>query len=113
MTIPVGGINDNPTLTLSGFAPFVYDPTQGDLLLEVIVVNQDIVPNFSGNGYNEADYEGTDTTRAFCVSGFTCHSGDIGALVTTFATTPEPSSLLLLGSGVLGLAGMGRRKLMQ
>jgi hypothetical protein len=34
-------------------------------------------------------------------------------LTTNFntSTTPEPSSLLLLGSGVLGLAGMIRRKL--
>jgi hypothetical protein len=30
---------------------------------------------------------------------------------TTIGTTPEPSSILLLGSGILGLAGLLRRKL--
>jgi hypothetical protein len=30
---------------------------------------------------------------------------------TTTGTTPEPSSILLLGSGILGLAGVLRRKL--
>ena len=39
--------------------------------------------------------------------------GDSLAIGTvTFYPTPEPGSLLLLGSGVLGLAGVIRRKLM-
>ena len=33
-------------------------------------------------------------------------------VLTTLATTPEPSSLLLMISGVVGLAGVARRKLM-
>jgi len=35
----------------------------------------------------------------------------LGTTTTTTQTTPEPSSILLLGSGILGLAGMLRRKL--
>lgn len=36
--------------------------------------------------------------------------GDFGANFTFTATAPEPSSLLLLGTGLLGLVGVGRRK---
>jgi len=40
------------------------------------------------------------------------YGGDSLAIGTvTFYDTPEPSSLLLLGSGALGLAGVIRRKL--
>lgn len=35
----------------------------------------------------------------------------IGSVTLTTTTTPEPSSLMLLGSGLLGLAGVLRRKL--
>ena len=35
-----------------------------------------------------------------------------GASTAFFSTTPEPSSILLLGSGLIGIAGVVRRKLM-
>ena len=35
----------------------------------------------------------------------------LGSTTTTTSTTPEPSSILLFGSGILGLAGVLRRKL--
>lgn len=46
----------------------VYNLALGNLLLEIVVTNQDNVPNFSGNGYNEADGSGTVTvtSRAYC-----------------------------------------------
>jgi len=37
--------------------------------------------------------------------------GGGGSTTTTTTTTPEPSSILLLGSGMLGVAGLLRRKL--
>ena len=37
--------------------------------------------------------------------------GDIAYLSTTITPTPEPGSIILLGSGLLGLAGVVRRKL--
>jgi hypothetical protein len=113
MSIPAGGVNYGSVLTFSGFSPFNYDPNLGDLIIEVVVDSQDNVPNGSGNGYNEADYTGTDTMRAWCLTNFGCVAPDLGGLVTTFGTTtatPEPGTMALLSTGLIGLTGMMRRK---
>ncbi len=113
-SVPAGGVNYGAVLTLSGFAPFTYDPTQGDLLLEIVVDTQDNVANGFGNGFNEADYTGVDTLRAYCLTNVGCFGAAEGALVTTFGTsgtTPEPGTFVMLGSGLLGLAGVLRRKM--
>ena len=111
-TIPVGGINENPTLVLNGVS-FTYDPSQGNLILEVVVNNQDIVPNNGSNAFNAIMNEGgVLSSRAYCLTNGGC-AADNNALVTTFSTstvTPEPGTLVMFGSGLLGLAGIARRK---
>ncbi len=88
---------------------FDYDPTIGDLLLEISVSNQDNVPNGQGlNGYNEADDTGTSTSRAYCLTGSGCIADSTG-LVTTFTSTPEPGTFGLLGGALLGVGFLRER----
>ncbi len=115
VTVPVGGINDNPgiTLSLDAAQAIHYDPALGNLLLEVVVTNQDNVPNGSGNGYNEADSSGSMTSRAYCLTNVGCVADSVG-LVTTFAntaTTPEPDTLVMFGTAILAIAGTLRHRL--
>jgi len=53
---------------------------------------------------------GTIPSEAFTVLG-TSSSTTTSTSTTTTGTTPEPSSIMLFGSGIFGLAGVLRRKL--
>jgi hypothetical protein len=111
VTIPVGGVLFGTSYTFNDTANFNYDPHRGNLLLDIVVSNQDNVPNFTGNSYTDSDDTGSAAGRAYFIFG-DVNKGfppDTDALVTTFRTTtattaPEPDSALLLVEALVGFA---------
>jgi hypothetical protein len=77
-----------------------------------VVVDTAIIPN-DGSSFQTVTVTGTDITDLQITNGEpgTDWGFAVGSLTyTPLAATPEPSSLMLLGTGILGLAGMARRK---
>ena len=108
-SVPAGGQSFGTSFTFHNAVPFFYNPGLGNLLLDVTVSNQDVVPNGSGNSYNDDDSTGSVTSRAYAFTGSPVGSADSNGLVTTFNAVPEPSAFLPL-AGLLGLGGLLRRK---
>lgn len=105
----LGGPIMNGMVTITG-TPFMYDPSMGNLLIDIVPNYSMSVPNFSGNSYMDADYTGSVTSRAYAYTSGSSVTDSVG-LVTGFnqGTVPEPGTLLLLGGGLAGLALVRRR----
>lgn len=96
-------------VSISG-ASYSYNPADGNLVMEVVATDQANVPNYSGNGYMEADDSGLVESRAFAFAGSSSGYSDAVGLVTTFATgVPEPTTWVIMLTG-LGLAGGALRR---
>jgi hypothetical protein len=104
------------TLHINLTHPFTYNPAVGNLLMTVVGSNVSLA---NGAVYFDTNSTGGIMSRVYCSGGIDC--GDNGTvavgygLVTTFSTgnslTPEPGTLVMLGTGVLGLASILRRKM--
>jgi hypothetical protein len=78
----------------------------GSLTFVIGSVNSNLLADFGAVGGNS--YGGSVSTA---LSGSSVVSLTMGSSDVLVTPTPEPSSLLMLGSGLLGLIGLGRRKL--
>jgi hypothetical protein len=68
----------------------------------------------SGSTFDGWDLNNGPASCSFAVGGVPqgdCGAGGESFTINSGGTTPEPSSILLFGSGILGLAGVLRRKL--
>jgi hypothetical protein len=109
-----GHLSDGPwtfgnTLTFTG-TPFLFDPGSGLNLELTVLISNASDPGSGVFTYFDEQENGGPFSR-WCPG---CGSNEGVGLVTGFGTattTPEPGSLILMGSGLLAVAGTIRRKL--
>ena len=87
--------------------PFIYDPSQGNLLFDLVIGNQNTNEGFSRSG------TGSILSRAYNSGSFGNGADGVGLRTEIgFTPIPEPGTLLMLGTGAAALAGTLRRRLL-
>ena len=103
------------TLTITLSTPFTYNPGAGNLLMDVVATGTNNAGGtiyFDTNGYNGGTRDGnTFLGRVYNGGSIDSGYGLVTGFSTGVSTDPEPGSLALFGSGVIGLMAVVRRKL--
>jgi hypothetical protein len=102
------------TLHLTLEKSFLYDPSKGNLLMDVVTSG---VTNPGGTTFFDANSLLLGkVSRVYCPNGISCDDKgtvDKGyGLVTGFSYVPEPGTLLMMGTGMIGVISVVRRRLM-
>ncbi|WP_445192238.1 PEPxxWA-CTERM sorting domain-containing protein [Sphingomonas sp. Tas61C01] len=106
---------------VSFMTPFLYDPTKGNLLLDVLLPNGTVVDGSSfflasydtANAFDDGVYSVNSVFDGSATSGFANTAAAITQFTgTSVAAVPEPAtwSMMLVGFGMMGAAVRYRRR---